>query len=262
MVMKMKNDRKHLEETFKQYTDQYDVSDPKIKLKVDHTYRVAKLCEEIAQSIGLSAEDVEIAWVCGMLHDIGRFEQVKRYGTFFDNVSVDHAQFGAYLLFCEGLYEKFVLCKDVEQKELVEKAIRVHNVFRIPEDISERERTFANILRDADKIDILRVNCETPSEEVYNVTTQELKNAEVSEDVKEAFYERRCAKRHDKTSAVDFLVGHVCLTFELVYKRSVQIVYEQGYLFKLLEFTSNNEKTNEWFQYMRDEIQKIHDELL
>ena len=34
-------DRKNVEDTFKKYTDNYDTSDEKIKLKVDHTYRVA-----------------------------------------------------------------------------------------------------------------------------------------------------------------------------------------------------------------------------
>ena len=33
---------------------------------------------------------------------------------------------------------------------------------------------YCNILRDADKIDILRVNVETPLEDIYNVTTAEL----------------------------------------------------------------------------------------
>lgn len=253
--------RQHVEDTFKNYTDAYDMSDPKIKLKAEHTYRVAGLCEEIAKSIGLSDEDITIAWTSGMLHDIGRFEQVRRYGTFFDAQSVDHAQFGADLLFKEGLYERFVTQNDVKTRDLIEKAIRVHNVFRIPENLSERERVFANILRDADKIDILRVNCETPTEDVYNVTTEELKNAEVSEDVKVAFHERRCAKRHDRTSAVDFLVGHVCLTFELVYARSRQLMFEQGYLFQLLEFKSYNEQTNEWFQYMNTEMQKMYHEI-
>ena len=42
-----------------------------------------------------------------MLHDIGRFEQIRRFGTFNDVQSVDHAEFGADLLFKEGLIRKF-----------------------------------------------------------------------------------------------------------------------------------------------------------
>lgn len=278
----MVNYRNHLTTEFKSYTDGYDSTDPKIQLKIDHTYRVAALCEEIAQSIGMDENDVRLAWTCGMLHDIGRFEQVKRYGTFFDGQSVDHAQFGADLLFKEDLYERFVpkssyidernqpevsettipgeICEYESDRLLIEKAIRVHNMFRMPE-LSEREKRFADILRDADKIDILRVNCETPTEDVYNVTTETLKNAEVSEDAMRAFKERRCAKRHERMTAVDYLVGHICLTFELVYDRSLHLMFEQGYLYRLMEFESENAKTNEWFAYMRGEMHKMEEEI-
>ena len=91
----------NVEQAFNRYVSAYNAADPKIRLKIDHTCRVAALCERIASSVGL--EDTSLAWLCGMLHDIGRFEQVKRYGTFVDAVSVDHAALGADLLFREGL---------------------------------------------------------------------------------------------------------------------------------------------------------------
>ena len=100
--------RKHITDTFAAYTKKYDATDGKIKLKIDHTYRVAEFCEQIAKSIGLCEADVDLAWTIGMLHDIGRFEQVKRYNTFIDSESVDHAQFGADLLFKEGLLAAFI----------------------------------------------------------------------------------------------------------------------------------------------------------
>lgn len=247
--------KQYIEERFREYTDAYDASDVKIKLKIDHTYRVAALCERIACSLDLAKEDVLLAWICGMLHDIGRFEQVKRYGTFIDSESVDHATFGADLLFLEGLYEQIIPDQyPPGEKALIEKAIRAHNRFRIPEGLSEREQLFARILRDADKIDILRVNYETPIEEIYNTTIEDFKKADVSEDVKQAFRERRCAKRHDKTTSIDHLVGHVCLIFELEFPESLKIVREQGYVWKLLEFASDNPKTEEWFSYMRSEM--------
>ena len=63
---------------FAEYTAAYNADDPKIKLKIDHTYRVAALCERIAKAAGMCAYDVELAWLSGMLHDVGRFEQIKR----------------------------------------------------------------------------------------------------------------------------------------------------------------------------------------
>lgn len=49
------------------------------------------MCERIAKAAGMCAYDVELAWLSGMLHDVGRFEQIKRYNTFSDADSVDHA---------------------------------------------------------------------------------------------------------------------------------------------------------------------------
>jgi len=263
-------DKELVMKEFNSYVSKYNMADTKISLKASHTYRVASLCEQIAKSLNLSETDCDIARCCGMLHDIGRFEQVRIYKTFFDSLSVDHAQFGADLLFKENLYEIFVPKKmpaNYSQTEsvqyleeynsirnLIEKAIRVHNVFILPEELSEREKLFATILRDADKIDILKVNCETPLEEVYNVTTEELLNAEVSEDTRKAFMERRCAKRSDRTTAADYIVGHICFIYELVYPKSTELMYSQGYLKKLLDFKSDNPKTKEWFEFMKKEL--------
>ena len=46
----MKIERERVRETFREYTDAYDATDEKIKLKIDHTYRVAELCERIAKA--------------------------------------------------------------------------------------------------------------------------------------------------------------------------------------------------------------------
>ena len=101
-------DRVHVKKAFAEYTAAYNADDPKIKLKIDHTYRVAALCERIAKAAGMCAYDVELAWLSGMLHDVGRFEQIKRYNTFSDADSVDHAKFSADLLFKDGLISTFL----------------------------------------------------------------------------------------------------------------------------------------------------------
>ena len=94
-------------ECFQDYTGHYNPDDPMIRHKIVHTLSVAGLSEKIAESLGLDAADVDFAWFLGLLHDIGRFEQVRRYGTFVDSQSVDHADFGADLLFRDGLFCSF-----------------------------------------------------------------------------------------------------------------------------------------------------------
>lgn len=248
-------DREKVKRTFAEYTDRYDSSDEKIKLKIDHTYRVAGLCDRIADSIGLTGDDKEIAWLLGMLHDVGRFEQVKRYGTFNDAESVDHAKFGADLLFKENLLEEYVpgLLADPDCA-LVELAIRQHNVYRLPEDLTEREAVFCKLIRDADKIDIFRVNIDTPMEEIYDVSTEELKNAVITDAVLEAFDEEHCILKSIRRSAIDQLVGHISLAYELEFPVSLSIVVEQGYIDQMMNFKSENETTVKQLAHIREHM--------
>ncbi|WP_026667214.1 HD domain-containing protein [Butyrivibrio sp. AE2005] len=238
----MKIDRQRVKEQFASYTRNYDPEDTKIALKIAHTYRVADNCEQIARSIGLTDEEVEFAWLSGMLHDIGRFEQVKRYNTFIDSESVDHAEFGADLLFGEeGLISDYI--DDRDWDAMLEIVIRQHNKYRMDETISGKTLVFCNILRDADKVDILRVNIETPMEEIYNVTEEVLLTSGVSEKVMEQVRERHAINRDIMDSPAEHLIGHIALTFELVYEKSRELAKEQGYVLKMFEFPTRNEST-------------------
>ena len=273
--------RKNVINAFAEYVRNYDPSDEKIKLKIDHTYRVAGLCQRIAESLGLSEPDVDIAWLLGMLHDIGRFEQIRRFGTFNDVQSVDHAEFGADLLFKEGLIRKFAegyyeeceLAEPENQEDeqiiknnehhnkdtgLLEMAIRQHNKYRVKEDLTERQRMFCDILRDADKVDIFKVNADIPMEIIYDVTTEELKNGVITKEVLESFYKKETVLKSVRRSAVDHIVGHISLLFELVYKESYRQAKEQGYVYKLLDFKSDVPEVNAEF----DDMRKYVDEFL
>lgn len=235
--------RELIKKEFKDYASAYDANDPKIALKISHTYRVAELSDKIAREIGLTGEDVELAWVIGMLHDIARFEQVRIYGSFNDAETVDHANFGVKLLFEDRLIDRFNI--DPSWHEIIDIAIKNHNKYRIQEGLSDRELTFCKIIRDADKIDILRVNYDTPMEEIYNTSKEILVNDSISNAVFNAFFENSAVNHAIKETTVDRLVGHISLCFELEYEISRKVVLEQGYLQKLLAFESNNEETKE-----------------
>ena len=255
----MKIERERVRETFREYTDAYDATDEKIKLKIDHTYRVAELCERIAKAERMEKTEVDLAWLLGMLHDVGRFEQLRRYGTFSDADSIDHAALGADILFGGALQEGKGLIRmyvdDAAEDEVIETAIRVHSAYRIPEGLAPRTEKLCHILRDADKIDILRVNVDVPLEEIYNTTTEELRNAAVTPAVMESFYEHHATLRSIKRTPVDHVVGHISLVFELVFPESVRIVKEQGYLEKLLHFESRNAVTNAQFAELWAEME-------
>ena len=257
----MKIDRQKVREQFSAYTRNYDPTNPKIALKIAHTYRVADNCEKIATSLNLTDDDVEFAWLSGMLHDIGRFEQVKRYNTFIDSESVDHAEFGADLLFGdERLITEYVDFRSWDSE--LETVIRQHNKYRIDKEISGKMLVFCNILRDADKVDILRVNVETPMEEIYNVTEDVLFSAGVSEKVLEQVREHHAVRRDIMDSPAEHLIGHIALAFELVYPKSWEIARMQGYLYKMFDFPTRNESTKKALAESKTELERFYTDRL
>lgn len=267
-------DREKTSKVFEEYISNYDASDGKIQLKIEHTFRVNHLSEQIALDLGLSREDVDLAWLIGLLHDIGRFEQIKDFGTFDDSKSVDHAKYGVKLLFPEvvdktkklmeggmSAYEADALLRkdfpvskagkirefvnDPSLDQIIYDAINYHNVFRMPEDLDERTRLFCKIIRDADKIDILKVNIDFPIETVYNATKEDVRTGVITPAVKEQFFECSCIKHALKKTAIDRYISHCSLVFELEFPISFRIVKEQGYLTKLFSFRNDVEKTNQ-----------------
>ena len=101
-------DFKVAKQAFESYLDEYDREDDKIQLKIVHTYCVVDAAEEIATRMHLREEDVQLAKIIGLLHDIGRFEQIKRFHS-FEPGTMDDAMYGADFLFGpEQMIRRFV----------------------------------------------------------------------------------------------------------------------------------------------------------
>jgi len=72
-------------------------------LKEKHTRRVCKEILAIGKGLGLGEEDLGLAELVALFHDVGRFSQYAKYGTFADNKSEDHAALGTKVLREEGV---------------------------------------------------------------------------------------------------------------------------------------------------------------
>ena len=226
---------------FKDYISNYNCDDPQIKFKIEHTYRVAELSGTIGTSVDRVPDEYsDLCWLIGLLHDIGRFEQLKRYGTFSDSQSVDHAELGANILFKEGVIERF-LEKPItdmtleQEKEIVELAIRNHNKYRIPEGLDEKQSFFCNVIRDADKIDIFRVVCETPFE-LRMSSTESYSDAPAREEIMNAVYNHTSVKRMPDMTKIESEILGCAMAFDIVYDKSREIIKSQGYLKQMLTY--------------------------
>ena len=245
-------DRRRAKEVFAEYISSYNMNIGQNQLKVKHTYKVADISEQIAKQLSLSPLDVDLAWLIGLLHDIARFEQNKRYGTFNDLVSVDHAELGADILFVEGKIREFI--NEDTYDRIIETAIRFHNKYRVDNSLDDHTKMFCNIIRDADKLDIFRVNLESSKEDVYEVSEKDFKTSEFSKDIFESFFNEKTVLKQLKKNAVDGLACHLSLVYELVYPESVKIAVEQGFVDRMMNFKSGNAKTNEQLKQMSEKL--------
>ena len=142
-----------MKEIFDKYVSNYDLENEKIKSRYKHSLRVMELSKKYSKLLGFSDYDVELATLIGLIHDIGRFEQIKIYDSFDDSKTVDHAHFGVKILFEEGMIKSF--WKSEEDYELIRFAIENHNKFKIPNIDDERIMKHAKLIRDMDKLDIV-----------------------------------------------------------------------------------------------------------
>ncbi|MEZ4526825.1 MAG: HD domain-containing protein [Desulfobacterales bacterium] len=152
-----RNDLQCFRNWFSSYAKSFASEDPESKrnfdLKYQHTQRVCQEAADLGKDLGLTESDLCITEVTALFHDVGRFEQYKRYRTFSDRKSVNHAAFGV-----EILRENRVLADlDEDLQELVLKIISHHNRAKLPDDEDPECLFFSRLLRDADKLDIWRV---------------------------------------------------------------------------------------------------------
>ena len=162
---------------------------------------------------------------------------------------------GCTILFEEGLIERFIDDTNNEDCYLLKTAIDLHSEYRLPDSLSEEERLYCNIIRDADKVDIFRVACEEPINNVYSISREEELASEISPKVLEAFYEHHAIKRELRQTMIDYKVGFVSLSFELVFERSKEIALEQGFLMKIIDDDYTNEKTIKEIEGIKKELE-------
>ena len=249
-------------EVFLHYAEQYDAKNTLIFHKIEHTLRVAELSERFASAIGMNSEDACCAWFFGLLHDIGRFEQARRYGTFVDSQSVDHAELSADILFRDGLIKQFPTEGLPEDwLSMAEPVIRQHNKLRLSETMDARTRQFAELLRDADKTDIFRVIASIPFEE--RIGTSKASFAETgaaSPEVMACVMAHRCVPRELRHSRFDGLIAHCCMAYELVFDISRQTVKEEGWLSALLA-EKNAAGEQIWSDQETEQLRILHREI-
>ncbi|MCR5413393.1 MAG: HD domain-containing protein [Kiritimatiellae bacterium] len=144
-----------LRDRYREYVDTFRTEDgklpPMMQLKLTHTAGVVHAARLIAKGENFDARTSVASEAAALLHDTGRYEQLKRYNTFKDSDSVDHAVFSHDIVREKGWLDGW------EDKEAILLAVLVHNRREIPAGMDALSLACSRTVRDADKLDIFRV---------------------------------------------------------------------------------------------------------
>ena len=250
-IIKAKNE-------FRKFLDKYeDKSDLSFKLKVVHTYHVTENSKYIAEKLNLSKEDIELAELIGLLHDIGRFEELKITKE-LNSVKFDHATHGTTMLFEKGMIKNFI--EDCQYYEIIKKSIENHSRLAIEKELNERELLHSKIIRDADKLDNYRVKQEEKIEAIFPKRVnrkEDMEESLVSDKVYKAVLNRKCVNIYDRITPLDFWVCVLAFTFDLNFDVTYNMVREKDYINILIDrFDYKNKETKNRMENIRNILNK------
>jgi len=146
-----------LKSWFTGYVNNFKYGDPdsqrNIDIKREHTERVTGEIINIGKQIGLNGNELNLAEIIALFHDIGRFEQYMLYNTFSDQRTEDHADLGIKILQKQNVLDNL----DIEVQKLILCSIKYHNKPSLPREETRTCLFYSRLIRDADKLDIWRV---------------------------------------------------------------------------------------------------------
>ena len=211
------------------YRGQNGVLPPMMQLKLVHTRKVVEAACAIAKGEGFDARTARACEAAALLHDTGRYEQLRVYNTFRDSDSVDHAVFSHDIVKEKGWLDGW------EDKDAILAAVLYHNRREIPEGLDPLTLACSRTVRDADKLDIFRVledqiattDWRHDAKAFWNLPTTAAPNPVVAEAIREG----RPVDYQNIKSLADFVLIQVgWMVSGLAYATSRRLCAARGHL--------------------------------
>lgn len=226
---------------FTNYVKQFDLNIEEIRRKYHHSIRVSKIAKDMALSLNLTNEEVEVMEFIGLVHDIGRFKQYSTYHTFKDNLSINHALLGLEILFKDNYINNF---KNYSKyNDIISIAIKNHNQYRIDENTQYIEM-FCKILRDADKIDIL-------NELINREILLNEDESKVSEEVGRQYLNNESIKSCNIKTKTDTILSKFAFIFDINYPYTKNYLKENKVIEELYNNLKYKDNLKVYYEYLK-----------
>ena len=232
-------------EEFNKYVKNYDLKEERIKAKVTHSFRVMELSTQIAKSINLTEDGIELATLIGLLHDIAKFEQFTKRNV----DSIDHGDYGEQILKANNYIRKYIKISDYDN--IILKAIKNHNKFEVETNLTQEEELFTKIIRDADKLDIYY----EAAEQFWKDAKKIVENSKITPYVEEEFLKRNTIERKKDVplNQLDKMISTISFIYDINFLESFHIIKQKDYINKIInQFNFKDEETKEKVEKIRN----------
>lgn len=213
------------------------IDNPRVEMKIEHIMRVAENCKKIATDLKLTGEEIQLAELIGLLHDIGRFEQYRIFNkhtssiTLDNNKKFDHGEAGVEVLKKDNYIRKYI--EENIYDDIIYTAIYEHNKYELPKNLSKETDLFCKIIKDADKLDIFyEAIC------VYwqdSKKIQEVEEGKLSEKMLENFYDYKLADNRNRISEADQILRFTSFIFDMNFPYSFEVLKENDFINKMID---------------------------
>lgn len=247
----------NFEKIFINYTDSFLTDniefDKNILLKKKHSLFVRHECRQLVKAEKFFPRMAALIEIAGLFHDIGRFEQIREFNTFVDCKSIDHGKLGYEVL------KKTNILSALPEKDqnILLISTKNHNVRMLPDNLDEETLMVVKAVRDADKLDIMRVLLNEYAkgnldktvilhlEESDNISPNVLAHLEKGENPNIA----------DFRTLTDFKLAQLAWIYDLNYKHSIHEFKKREFYEQITSFLPDIPQINRICKQMYDYLE-------
>ena len=227
-------------ESFMNYVRQFDLTNDKIHLKLVHTLEVVHTTEYLCHHENITGVERDLAYLIALLHDIGRFEQIKRFNS-FDDRNIDHAKLGVQVLFKEGMIRNFIdddqydeMYDNYKTKTKGAEAFSLYSLKTLPESTIEEDISLYG-LQNSDKLDNFRVKNIESIQTLFSISDADFYSQRVSQNILKDIENHTLILKENRHNEVDMWVSYMAFVFDLNFTSSYLFIRENDYIHRNME---------------------------
>jgi len=235
--------QRHQLEEFKQWCADYTAGfygddafiNANLKLKETHTARVCAEMNYLTQSLRMSDADRVLAETIALFHDVGRYEQFTKYRTFSDVKSVPHGPLGVAVLRRHKVLDGLM----PNERHIIKRAMELHAIKQLPDTLADYLAPFAELIRDADKLDIYYLMTEVDNWPLEDPKAKPMVNwfapgDGYSPQIIDAILARRHIDYTLMKTSHDMKLLELAWVYDLNFSATLEKVRDRGYLEKII----------------------------